>query len=130
VARTSGTGVEVEGGPELQRAFHKLGARTEKLADMYGDMLEGVADAARVRAPRRSGDLRDSVQVDVTATGGTVTFGAGLEYGGPIHFGWRERNIEPQPFLYDALDAERENIDRRANAEADELVRRFDREAP
>jgi hypothetical protein len=130
MARSGATGIEVEGGPELQRAFVRLGARLEDLAGMYGDIADMVADEARDRAPVLTGALRDSVRSRRARKSASVSIGSGLLYGPPIHFGWRARNIEPQPFLYDALEAERDDIDTRVQAEVDDLIRRFDREAP
>jgi hypothetical protein len=33
-----------------------------------------------------------------------------VPYAGPIHFGWPAHNIEPTPFLYDALDQRRSEV--------------------
>jgi hypothetical protein len=55
--------------------------------------------------PRRSGLLESSIRSSGQASGGVVRSGSvGVPYAGPIHFGWPGHNIEPQPYLYDALD--------------------------
>ena len=33
-----------------------------------------------------------------------------MPYAGPMHFGWRARAIDPNPFLYDALDERRDEV--------------------
>jgi hypothetical protein len=33
-----------------------------------------------------------------------------VPYAGVIHFGWPARGILPRPFLYDALDARRDEV--------------------
>lgn len=124
-------GIEVEGGPQLQRAFKKLGDRADDLKGLHGDIGEMVADTAESLVPVESGELQESISSSSRKTGATVLAGRrSVPYAGPIHFGWRARNIEPQPFLYDALDDRRDDIVRRYNDGIDDLVRRFDREAP
>ena len=123
--------VTVEGGPQLARAFHRLGDRLDDMRSVHDDAASVVAERARNAAPRRSGALADTVRVEPTDTGSEVTAGDhDVPYAGPIHYGWRDRNIEPQPFLTDALeDGERDVTDRYADGIGD-MIRRFDREAP
>lgn len=72
---------------------------------------EAVADTARPEAPRRSGRLAGSLRAGATATSGNVKAGSKkIPYAAPIHFGYPKRNIEPQPFLYEALDERRDEI--------------------
>lgn len=124
-------GIEVEGGPQLRRAFKKLGDRAGDLKGLHRDIGELVADTAEGYAPYVSGDLAESIRSSSRRTGATVMAGRrAVPYAGPIHFGWRARNIEPQPFLYDALDDRRSDIARKYASGVDDLVRRFDREAP
>jgi hypothetical protein len=124
-------GIEVEGGPQLRRAFKKLGDRADDLSALHGDIGELVADRAEDLAPVVSGTLRDSIRSSRRKTGATVMAGRrAVPYAGPIHFGWRARNIEPQPFLYDALDDRRDEVLRKYEDGIDALVRRFDVEAP
>ena len=69
---------------------------------------ETVAIEARGRVPRASGMLGDSIRAGSTARSGTVRAGnKSVLYAGPIHFGWPRHHITPQPFLWDALDAQR-----------------------
>jgi len=132
MARKGGSSaIEVEGGPQLRRALKKVDARADDLKAVHADIGELVADRAEDLVPRASGDLHDSIRSSRTARSATVSAGARLEpYAGPIHFGWRARNIEPQPFLYDALDDRRDEILQRYGEGVDDIVRAFDREAP
>jgi len=71
---------------------------------------EGIASAAKSRAPVASGALRDSIHVDridegayaVIAGDDDVFYGHIVEGGGA--------NTAPQPFLIPALEAERDNV--------------------
>lgn len=127
-------GIEVEGGPQLRRAFKRLGDRAGDLKGLHGSIGEMVADTARTLVPigdDEGGHLQDTIRASKRQTGATVNAGTrALPYAGPIHFGWRARNIEPQPFLYDALDDRRDDIVAKYNDGIDKLVRRFDGEAP
>jgi hypothetical protein len=131
VAKGTRAGVEVEGAPELRRAFRKLGDRADDLKGVHREAAELVADRAESLVPRLTGRLAGTIRTSAGKTGSAVLAGRSLvPYAGPIHFGWRARNIEPQPFLYDALDDRREAIlDRYADA-VESMVHRFDREAP
>lgn len=55
--------------------------------------------AARERTPVRTGKLRASGIVLEGAVQFTVAYAA------PIHWGWRARNISPQPFLTQGIEA-------------------------
>jgi len=66
--------------------------------------------------------LAGSIRTTGTKTGGYVRAGSrkAVPYAGPVHFGWPTRPnpakgwrggpIRPNPFLYDALDARREQV--------------------
>jgi hypothetical protein len=134
VAGNKGTpaAIEVEGAPQLRKAFKKLGGRTKDLSVIHGDIASVVEDRAVELVPHMTGALGDSIRSSKGATRASVSAGGRrLEpYAGPIHFGWRARNIEPQPFLYDALDDRRGEILKRYSEGIGDLVRKFDREAP
>ena len=72
----------------------------------------GVAQAARRRAPVRTGTLRNSIRTGKHRYGFVIRVGskAKVPYAGPIHFGWPKRRIKPNPFLYDALDERRQEL--------------------
>lgn len=124
-------GVEVEGGPQLRRAFRKLGDRADDLKAVHKDIGEVVADKAADFVPVMTGRLRRSIKSRATKKRARVEAGGrGIPYAGPIHFGWRARNIEPQPFLYDALDDRRGEVMERYVKGVDRMVRKFDSEAP
>ena len=124
--------IQVEGGPQLRRAFKKAGQRADDLSAANGRAAEIVERAAEGLVPFVTGLLRDTIRTARNARSSSVLAGgkSGVPYAGPIHFGWRARNIEPQPFLYDALDERRSEVAATYAAEAATIVRRFDAEAP
>jgi hypothetical protein len=123
--------IELEGGPQLRRALGRFDDRLGDMSTLHRDLGEMVAGAAHSLVPRLSGLLGETIRAAKSKRSAAVTAGGRRAiYGPPIHFGWRARNIEPQPFLYDALDERRgEVLDRYSDA-VDGMVRRFDVEAP
>jgi HK97 gp10 family phage protein len=120
------SGVKVEGLREFNRALRKLPPeyKTEQKA-IHKKVAEPVARAAEPRAPRKSGRLAASIRAQGTQREGRVAAGgASVPYAGPIHFGWSARNIEPQPFLTDALHAEEATVVDIYVEETDRLIDR------
>ena len=131
MARGGRAGVEVEGAKELRRAFDRMEDRAGDLRELHKDAASIVEREAESIVPVLTGRLRDSIRTTAGKTSAAVLAGKRLiPYAGPIHFGWREHNIEPQPFLYDALDDRRDDIIARYADGVGDMVRRFDSEAP
>lgn len=126
-----GPAVVVEGGPQLRRALRRMGDGLDDLKDAHHDAGELVADEARAIVPVDEGALQGSIRANRRANGADVLAGsARVPYAGPIHFGWAAHGIEPDPFLYDALDRRRDAVRDAYDKGVSDLVRRFDREAP
>jgi hypothetical protein len=105
--------IQVEGSKELARALKKAGEDDllVELKEAHRQGAEVVAGVARPLVPYRDGTLSGSLRTGATARSGRVSIGKkAVPYAGPIHFGWPARNIEPQPFLYDAIDARRDEV--------------------
>lgn len=98
-------GIRVTGLDEVRRGLRALQADLPKeLTRIHRQAAETVAEAARRKAPRRSGRLAGSVKPQAGQKYARVAAGRKLvPYAGPIHFGWPKRNIRPQPFLTDAI---------------------------
>lgn len=123
--------IQVTGAVELRRALGRMGADLKDMSKVNREAADIVASEARQRAPVRSGDLRRSVRGGATKTRGTVSAGKrGIPYAGVIHFGWPAHNIEPQPFIYDAVDEKRDDVVNLYRRRVDDLVRRVGRETP
>lgn len=105
--------IQVDGARELRRAFRQLPKEYRKeLAAIHKKAAEPVARTAARLAPKRSGRLAGSIRPLGSQRAGRVAAGRkSVPYAGPIHWGWPARNIEPQPFLTDALhQKEREAV--------------------
>jgi hypothetical protein len=123
--------VQVTGAKELRKALQRMGADLGDLTRIHRDVAGIVREAAVQRVPVRSGKLRATIKGKGTKARATVTAGSRpVPYAGPIHFGWPARNIEPQPFLYDALDERKGEVARRYEDLVGDLVKKLDRETP
>jgi hypothetical protein len=95
----------VEGAKELRRALKRAGVDVQQLKDTHAEVAELVKARALQRVPVRSGALRESLRSSGTVSGAIVRAGGRrVPYASPIHWGWKKRNIEANPFIYGAAD--------------------------
>lgn len=100
----------IDGDVELGRAFNRAKARID-VESFAAEAAELVEREARQGAPRLTGALEASVQVETLGDGASVIAGGpGVPYAGVIHFGWSAHGIEATPFLWDALDRKEDAI--------------------
>jgi hypothetical protein len=103
--------IKVQGARELRRELRKMGNDMENLKALNLDVATIVSNRAKDLVPRRTGALADTIRPSGTKTAGRVRAGfRRVPYAGPVHFGWPARRIQPQPFLYDALDQRRGEV--------------------
>jgi hypothetical protein len=115
--------IKVEGARELAQALYNARDKELKkeLRKVYRQSAQTVVRDARPRVPKRSGRLAKTLKAASSITRGWVTAGSNeVPYAGPIHFGWPSRPnsardwrggpIAPNPFLWDALDARRGEV--------------------
>ena len=118
--------VEVEGARQLRKALAELG--DDAVDDLKAVNMEGVdivLAEALTRVPVRSGRLYETVRGSATKTRGTIRAGfKRVPYAGPIHFGWPARNIEPNLFLYDAIDERRGEVIAAYKDNIDKLIKK------
>ena len=110
----------------------RMGADLKDLTRVNKAAAEIVAEAARRRVPvGETKRLQKSIRAGATTKRGTVSAGSRLvEYAGPIHFGWPARNIDPNPFIYDALDERKGEVVSKYEQRVSDLVKKLDRETP
>jgi HK97 gp10 family phage protein len=123
---------KITGEREVRAKIRKLQDSVSKnsaKSDLKGFHAEGAKIVERdavSRAPVRGGGLRSSLRSSGTQRSGVVRAGrASIPYAGPIHFGWRARNIRPQPFMYDALDARRDEVVKVFDKGVADLIRKY-----
>jgi|TARA_R110000751_G_scaffold159310_3_gene265023 HK97 gp10 family phage protein len=120
--------VKVVGDKAIDAKFRKMRSAVKpELKDIHAAGAKLVESSAISRAPVRSGALRASIRSTGTLRDGVVRSGkAKVPYAGPIHFGWSKRNILPQPFLYDALDARKPAVLEVFDDGINKLIRKYD----
>ena len=103
--------IKATGVKELRRELRRMGDDLEDLKALNLDVATLVSDRAKDLVPRRTGNLADTIRPAGTKTAGRVRAGfKRVPYAGVIHFGHPARGIQPQPFLYDALDQRRGEV--------------------
>lgn len=127
--------VRVEGLNEVRRAIRQItddldreGARAG-LKDLNQKAAEVVQKKTVAIVPRRTGRLADTLRASGTQKTARVRAGynrQGYRYAGPIHFGWHARGIYPQPFLYEALDARRNQVIAVYDEGINGLIKKYD----
>lgn len=108
-----------------------MGADLKDLSAVNKSAAEVVADSARGKVPVLSGQLRGSIRARGTQRFGSVAAGRrSIPYAGPIHFGWPRHNIEPQPFIYDALEERSDAVIEKYDQFIEALVIKVGRDTP
>ena len=116
--------IEVQGVKVITKRLKQMDDGTRKeLKSIYIQSANIVFRNAMPRVPVRSGRLRASLRVSASTRSGSVRAGGkrSAPYAGPVHFGWPNRPnvarswyggpIRPNPFLYSALDARRDEVE-------------------
>lgn len=107
--------ITVKGINALVRDLKKLSPDAiAEIKEVNRSLASDVASAASSRVPRRTGALANSIRAGATQRSGVVRAGKkAVPYAGAIHFGWHRRNIRPNPFIWDALDSRKGEIERK-----------------
>lgn len=116
--------IEVQGLKTVTRQLRRMDDGVlQELKKVHIQSANIVYRNAMPRVPVRSGRLKSTMRVSGTTRSGSVKAGAkrSAPYAGPVHFGWPTRPnvnkewfggpIYPNPFLYDALDARRSEVE-------------------
>lgn len=102
---TTREAVRIEGLKELQFALRQAEARLPReLSKTNKEAARVVAVEAQKRAPKVTGNLAKSIRPLGQQRRGIVAMGsAKVPYASVQEFGWPNRNIVAQPFLYPAI---------------------------
>lgn len=120
----AGERIEVKGLRALSRDLRRIDAELpRRLRAAAKEAADDVAATAKTLVPVRSGALQRSIRPGATQRGANVKAGqVTVPYAGVIHFGSVRHLIRPQPFLYDALDARRDEVVERFASQVEALV--------
>lgn len=103
--------VQVKGLNEALRALSKAGDDFEDLKDANQELGSIIARKAAAIVPKRSGALEQSIKANRAKKKVQIKAGgARVPYAGVIEYGWRARNIAPQPYIRKAAFEDRDLI--------------------
>lgn len=98
--------VEVKGEETLALTLRRFAAGLDDMASTHKAAADLALQAARARAPVKTGQLRASGLATSAPGYGDITFSA--VYAGPIHWGWPARHIAPSLFATKGVEESQE----------------------
>lgn len=105
------------------RNLERAGADTQDMRQLIFQV--GMIVVRHASAPVRSGKLDGTIRAGRGKTKAVVRAGgARAPYAGVIHYGWPARGIQAQPFLVDALQAQRNNVLQALDTGIEEILRK------
>jgi hypothetical protein len=105
------------------RSLEQAGAATQDMRDLMHEL--GMIVVSRARIPVLTGATEQTVRAGRGKTKAVVRAGKkSVPYVGVIHYGWPAHNIEPQPYLVDALRASRGEVLDRLDSGIGEILRK------
>jgi len=124
--------IKITGLSEVQRNLRKLSTdaldlnKTEFL-ETNKQVAEIVINESKKYVPFLTGALAAAIRNASTKKSAKVRAGnVGVQYAGPIHFGWPARSIKPNTFLYEAIDARKSEVANRYAELISDLVTKYD----
>lgn len=102
--------IQVDGLRELTKSLRAVDRTLPReLTAIHKRIAQPIATRANQTVPRRTGRLAGSIRPLGSQRSAQVAAGRkNIPYAGVIHFGWPRHNIDPQPFLFTAIEAEHE----------------------
>lgn len=115
--------VRVEGLRELNRALGKAGVDAADQKELMHEIGMVVVRAAQ--PPVVTGALEASMRASRTKGKAIVRAGsARVPYAAVQHYGWPAHNIEPKPFLVDALQSRTDEVTEMMDKGMDEILKK------
>jgi hypothetical protein len=102
----AGAALEIKGLYRLRSSMKKAGVDMSDMKAANVKAATTVRNRGQTTAPRRSGNLADTMKTPRTVARARVV--SKVVYAGPIHWGWPKRHIRARPFLWNAARDTRE----------------------
>ncbi|MDD7465984.1 MAG: hypothetical protein PUK59_07130 [Actinomycetaceae bacterium] len=101
-----GAHISIDGLTDVLDSFQHYGVASRDMRKAMRPISRLLANKARTLAPRQEGYLRRSIRATTRRDRASAVAGGRYAYFAPVvHFGWRRHGIEPQHFMFTALDA-------------------------
>jgi HK97 gp10 family phage protein len=118
--------IEVKGMKELNKSLTKIGFDFQELKDANFAIGKIVADRAANLAPKKTGKLANSIKAQPDKLKVKVSAGgANVPYAGVIEYGWKKRNIRPQPYIRKAADQLKEQIIEKYKSNINQIIKKY-----
>lgn len=113
VAGRQGSAVEIANLNSVIRGFKKMGLKTQDLDGATSKIRNLVLPPAISNAPVKTGKLRSTVRAGKFVNKVEVSVGNNTTvlYANPIHWGWKKKRIEPNPWLIDIRDQKADQVE-------------------
>jgi hypothetical protein len=120
--------LQIEGLGDVQKAMRNFADDSRNdMKETHRKAGQIIVDGAARLVPVRTGALLASLKSVPTQRQGRVRVGsAAVPYAGPIHFGWPDRNIRPNPFIYEVLDGRRAEVLKLYEERINQLITKYD----
>ena len=118
-----GVSIRTQGLAKTAKALEKAGADSTDMKQLMYDI--GMIVVRASQPPVLTGRLAASLRAGRGKTKAVVRAGgARVPYAPVIHYGWSTRNIEPQPFLLEALQNKRGDVFRAIDNGIEDILRK------
>jgi hypothetical protein len=115
----------VSGIAKVNSALRKAGYDSTDMKQLMHEIGMIVVRAAQ--PPVLTGRLQSSIRAGRGKTKAVVRAGgARVPYAPVIHYGWADRNIEPQPYLLQALNRKQSDVFRTLEDGIEDILRKHD----
>jgi len=124
--------IKITGLSEVQRNLRKLSTdaldlNKTKFLETNKKVAEIIINETKKYVPVLTGALAAAIRNASTKKSAKVRAGnVGVQYAGPIHFGWPARSIKPNTFLYEAIDARKSEVANRYAELVSDLITKYD----
>lgn len=112
---------------ELRRELRRVkdSELDDEMKQIHAELAREVVAKAEPNVPVRSGALKASLRAAGTVRDAIGRVGkASVPYAPPIHWGWKARNIAPQPFLTNAAAEIEQDITDRYDRDVAQMLDR------
>jgi phage gpG-like protein len=118
-----GVQVKITGVEQVIAQLEHLARETSEMRGAYGEIAQVMQSEARSRVPVASGRLAGTLRPSATRKAARLSAGSGIRYAGVQEYGWRRRNIAPQPYLVPGADAAEDDAVRILDREVSREIR-------
>ena len=121
--------IAVQGLNATMKFFKTIGIESKDLKAGTEKATKFLVPLAQSKTPVLTGKLRNSVKGDKSPNKVIIKSGnnTSVTYSNPIHWGWKKRNIKPNPFLFSLTEIYGDKVEEIYTKELQVLIDRSSR---